>query len=253
MMIDVFKDKNVMIIGASSGIGEQTARLVNQYGGKTILISRNIDKLCEIKNELGEKSCCAYEMDISDLNNIGLKIASIISETGPLDGLVYSAGVSRFTPIAQAKPEIMQNVFNTNFFGFVECVRQVSRKGRFNPGLRVVGVSSVSSFHGNKARIAYCSSKAAMNSAVQCMALELSKKGICVNAVAPSLTNTNMFKAWLENSDENAEAVNNLLSRQYLGVAEPLDIANAIVYLLSPQARFITGITLPVDGGATTS
>ena len=91
-----------------------------------------------------------------------------------------------------------------------------------------------------------------MDSAVRCMAKELAEKGICINTVAPSMTATELYERYLEKYGEGSESNRELLSRQYLGIAQPQDIANAIAFLISPSARFITGITMPVDGGLST-
>ena len=82
---------------------------------------------------------------------------------------------------AMADPEV-QNTFNVNFFGFLEMVRQICRKGRFNPGLRIVGVSSCASLRGDKSKAIYSSTKSAMDSAVRCLAKEMADKGICIIA-----------------------------------------------------------------------
>ena len=91
-----------------------------------------------------------------------------------------------------------------------------------------------------------------MDSAVRCMAKELAEKEICINTVAPSMTATELYNRYVEKYGEDSETNRELLTRQYLGIAQPQDIANAIAFLISPAARFITGITMPVDGGLTT-
>ena len=169
-----------------------------------------------------------------------------------MDGLVYSAGLGTAIPLMQSKPERVQDTFNVNFFGFFEVVRQISRKGRFNPGMRIVGVSSCASLCGEKTKAIYSSSKAAMDSAVRCMAKELAEKKICINTVAPAMTATELYSYYVAKYGEDSETNKELLNRQYLGIAQPQDIANAIAFLISPAARFITGITMPVDGGYTT-
>ena len=84
------------------------------------------------------------------------------------------------------------------------------------------------------------------------MAKELAGKGICINTVAPSMTATELYNHYIEKYGEDSDTNKELITRQYLGVAQPQDVANAIAFLISPAARFITGITMPVDGGLTT-
>lgn len=244
--------KRILVVGASSGIGKQTAITLSQIGAKLTLIARNEEKLQKALEELegaGHDFCIT---DVSNVSSIEAMVKEVVSNKGPLDGLVYAAGVGTALPLMQSKPEKVQNTFNVNFFGFFEVVRQVARKGRFNPGMRIVGVSSCASLRGDKSKAIYSSSKAAMDSAVRCMAKELAEKGICINSVAPSMTATELYSRYVEKYGEDSETNRELLSRQYLGIAQPQDIANAIAFLISPAARFITGITMPVDGGLTT-
>lgn len=245
-------DKRILVIGASSGIGRQTAVTLSRVGAKLTLVARNEAKLREAMDELEGDGHDFFAADVSDVNAIETLIKQVVAKDGPLDGLVYSAGMGAALPLMQSKPEKVQEAFNVNFFGFFEAVRQASRKGRFNPGMRIVGVSSCASLRGDKSKAIYSSSKSAMDSAVRCMAKELAEKGICINTVAPSMTATELYDRYLEKYGEDSETNRELLTRQYLGIAQPEDVANAIAYLISPAARFITGVTMPVDGGLST-
>ena len=245
-------NKHILVVGASSGIGKQTAVTLSRVGAKLSLVARSEDKLKETLQVLEGEGHDYFVADVSDVSAIELLVKQVIAKDGPLDGVVYSAGVGTALPLMQSKPDKVQSTFNVNFFGFFEVIRQVSRKGRFYPGMRIVGVSSCASLRGDKSKAIYSSSKAAMDSAVRCMAKELADKGICINTVAPSMTATELYNRYIEKYGEDSETNNELLGRQYLGVAQPQDIANAIVFLISPAARFITGITMPVDGGLST-
>ena len=244
--------KRILVTGASSGIGKQTAITLSQIGAKLTLIARDEDKLQQTLRELKGEGHDYFPADLSDVGMIETLVKEVVAKEGPLDGLVYSAGVGTALPLTQSKPEKVQATFDVNFFGFFEIVRQVTKKGRFNPGMRIVGVSSCASMRGDKSKAIYSSSKAAMDSAVRCMAKELAEKKICINTVAPSMTATELYNRYVEKYGEDSETNHELLTRQYLGIAQPEDIANAIAFLISPAARFITGITLPVDGGLTT-
>lgn len=246
-------EKKIVVAGASSGIGRETALLLNQLGASVILIARREDKLKEVIENMQGNGNAYYTADLGDLDAIEPLFKRIVSEQGKLDGMVYCAGISMSVSLQMFKPEKLQRIFNINFFAFIECVRQICRKGRFNEGMRIVGISSIASMKGNKAHLGYSASKAAMDSAVRCIAKEVADKGICVNTVAPAMTETDMYKSYLSHYGEDSDSNKELLSRQYLGIAKTNDIANAVAFLLSSQARFITGITLPVDGGMTTT
>lgn len=250
-MIDL-SGKHILIVGASSGIGKQTAITLSGVGARLTLVARREEQLKETVDCLAGEGHNFYVSDVSDVDSIEVLVKEIAETEGPLDGMVYSAGIGMALPIMQSKPDKVQAAFNVNFFGFFEMVRQVARKGRFNPGMRIVGVSSCASLRGDKSKAIYSSSKAAMDSAVRCMAKELAEKGICINTVAPSMTATELYNNYIEKYGEDSESNIELLSRQYLGIAQTQDIANAIAFLISPAARFITGITMPVDGGLST-
>ena len=218
-------------------------------GAKVILVARNEDKLLKTFCELEGQGHCYYAFDIGRTNEIEELVKRIIGDIGPLDGLVYSAGMEAPIPLRQVKIEKLNEVFGVNLYGFLEVVRQVTKKGRYNDGMRIVGISSVAAQCGEKSRVVYSSSKAAMDSAIRCLAVELARKGICVNSVAPAMIETEMFERFAGKLVEGTETYK--ANRQYLGLGKPEDVANAIVFLLSPAARFITGVALPVDGGFT--
>ena len=245
-------DKHIMIIGASSGIGRQTAITLSSVGARLTLVARTEEKLKAVISELDGKGHEYSPCDVTDLTGIEAMIKHAIERSGRLDGLVYSAGISMSMPLTMFKPEKLQKLFDVNFFAFIECVRQATKKGRFNPGMRIVGVSSIASMKGNKTHLGYCASKAAMDAAVRCMAKELADKNIYINTVAPGMTETEMHLDFRETVGEDSDSMKELFERQYLGLIKPDAVAETIAFLLSPAAKSITGITLPVDGGLTT-
>lgn len=245
--------KRIVVVGASSGIGRQTAITLSKQGALLVLMARREDKLKETLSELEGSGHVYYCADFSDLDSLDEVFKTLTAEQGKIDGLVYSAGITMDLPLKMFIPSKLETIFKVNFFGFAECVRQITKKGRFNPGMRIVGVSSVASMIGKKADMGYSASKGAINSAIRSMSIELADKDICINAVAPGMINTKMYRDFVEQNGVDSEANQYIMKRQYLGIGEVEDVANVITFLLSPASRFITGIVIPVDGGRTTS
>lgn len=249
-----FSGKKILIIGASSGIGEETARVLAAAGAFVILVARREDRLKKIIDEIPSDQKVYYTGDVSKTEDIEGLISRIINDNGPLDGMVYTAGTTiGDVPLKYLSMEKHMDTFMVNYFGFIECVRQVTKRRAYNRGMRIVAVSSMASLRGDKAHLAYCASKAAMDSAIRCIAMEYGKKGICINSVAPSMIRTDMYQKYLDNRGEENNTDAGISDRQYLGLGEKRDVANAITFLLSEEARFITGITMPVDGGVSST
>jgi len=237
--------KHILITGASSGIGKTTSITAGQLGAKLSLLARSEDRLNETLHAIQGNIHHVYPFDLRQLDGIENLVKMIVSENGPLDGLVNCAGIASNRPIKMVKPAFLQEVFSINFFPFVELVRAASKKNMCNDGASFVGISSVAAFKGNKAQGAYAASKAATDAIIKPMAKELSDRGIRVNTAAFGMIRTDMYKYFLD-AGGNDEF---LKSDQYLGVGETEDAANIICFLLSNASRFITGTCLVADGG----
>jgi len=241
--------KQFIVTGASSGIGRQTAVTLSRLGAKLVLIARREDALQQTLELLEGEDHCFFTADLGDVDAIAELVKRICAQRGAIDGLAYAAGISHSIPLGQFSPQKIEEVFKTNYFGFIELTRQICKKGRFNPGMRIVAVSSVAAVCGDPVHTAYSGSKAAIDGSIRCLAKELAPKQIAVNSVAPAMTDTPMNAGFNARYGADSESVKYVLQRQYLGIADPQDVANAIAFLLSPAARFLTGICLPVDGG----
>lgn len=245
-----FTNKRILVVGASSGIGASTAELIAESGGEVILLARNEAKLKEQSERINGAKY--YVSDVSDVPNIGKSIANIVKECGPLDGYVHSAGIGTVRPLNLCNYDYMKNMMDTNFFSFVEITRTVTKKRCFNPGMSIVAISSVSSLQGNQSKTGYCASKAALDGAIRCMAKELASKNIRINSVMPGITRTRIFDQIMDNG-EDSEDLKGILTRQYLGICEPFNIASAVCFLLSEEAQYISGTALSIDAGRLTS
>lgn len=249
-MID-FNNKTFIVSGAG-GIGAETAILLNNYGAKIILLDINEINLNDTLHKL-QGINNSYVCDFSNIDSIASIIKTIIEENGPVDGFVHCVGVGSVRPLKMSKYDFMLKVMNINFFSFIEIIRCITGKNCFNTtGMNIVGISAIGAFLGNSTKTAYCASKGAMNAAVRCLAKELFPKNIRVNTVAPGVTNTPMAKA-SEEYGMDSEEHKQILMRQYMGICQPLDIANAVAFLMSDMSRMITGTCIPVDGGKLSS
>jgi NAD(P)-dependent dehydrogenase (short-subunit alcohol dehydrogenase family) len=246
-----FTGKKYVLAGVG-GIGSTTAELLATLGAKMILLDVVENKLKDVVSILPGEGHVYYVCDFSNVESIEPLLAQVIKEQGAIDGYVHTTGIGAVRPLKMSKYDFMLNVMNINFFSFVEVVRCLSKKGAYNPGMNVVGISAVGAYIGNSTKTAYCASKSAMNSAIRCLAKELAPKGIRLNTVAPGATDTPMAREAADYRNGTEEQRINTL-RQYLGICQPIDIANGVAFLLSDMSRMITGTCLPIDGGKLTS
>jgi len=239
--------KNILVTGASSGIGKEIATYLSKLGANVILVARNVEGLKATLSQLEDGKHIYYAFDVTKIGEIGALMDDIIKDDRILDGFVHSAGTYWTMPIRNLKYEDIHRVMLVNFYAFVEFSKIFSKKKYNNCGGSIVGISSVASFAGAKGCTAYCASKSALDSAVRVMALEFAGKNIRVNTVNPSWIRTEMYDD--VGSLFDRETFANLLKRQPIGLGRPSDVAHAVAFLLSEASRFITGTSLKVDGG----
>lgn len=241
--------KQILITGASSGIGRQTAITCSQLGASVALIARREDKLQETVSMLEGKGHIYYVYDLSDVEGIEALVRKMYDERGVIHGFVHCAGVSTPRAIRQMKYEVMQTAMNINYYSFVEIVRCLSAKKRFADGGSIVAISSIASIQGSRANTIYCASKAAIDATIRCMATELGGKGIRVNSVRPGWVATDMYEQYLEQNVDKQGAADWVRSKRLLPITEPYEVANTIAFLLSDATKTITGTAIHIEGG----
>ena len=237
--------RRVLVTGASSGIGRACAVLLADLGASVILTSRRKDALCETlrRMECPERHL-VHPCDICDSDAID----ELVTAIGKIDGLVHAAGVGPMCPIGFVDDDHVQSVMRTNYFSFLELMKYYSKAKNRADRLSVVAVSSVSAFAGWGGVVVYCGSKGALSASVRALAMELAPKGVRVNAVCPSNIKTPLYEDGAADMNTK-EGLSLLKAKQPLGLGMPEQVANAIAFLLSESASFITGVNLPVDGG----
>ena len=192
-----------------------------------------------------EKRHLFFRVDFTNPDLIEVVLKEILLDV-VLDGYVNCVGIRSRRPIGLLKPSHTQKIFNANVTSFIEIIRVITQKNKFNQGLSIVSISSISSVVGGPGVTAYAASKAAIDAAIRCLAKELHKKSIRINSVLSGQVNTLSYQ---ELMNSKTDKIDQVLDRQYLGLGETDDIANLILFLLSEKSKFITGTAIPVDGG----
>ena len=236
--------KTILITGASSGIGANTAIECSRMGATVIITGRNEARLGETLNCLDSSFGAKHQMIVADLTNES-NLMSLVEQIDSIDGLVNNAGVNRVKPVAFIKQEDFDFVFQSNTWVAVNLTRMLCKKKKLNKNGSVVFTSSVSAFFNAPGRALYAGSKAALTSFMRSFAIELADKGIRANAVHPGMVETKMIK---ENLTEE-ELQNNLKEYPLSRFGKPTDVAFAIIYLLSDASSWVTGSSMIVDGG----
>ena len=240
--------KNILVTGASSGIGKGISIFLSKLGANVIIAARNEEKLKETYKELEPGNHSYYLIDLNNLKAIEGMLDNICSVDRKLNGIVYSAGISRTVPIQYLKMEDLMNIMSVNFYAFMELVKHFSKRKYNDKGGSIVAISSISSRVGARGLSAYCASKGALDSAIRSLAVELAAKNIRINSIAPSMIKTQIYDGLVELvNNNNFEA--DLKKRQIMGLGKPEDVAGAAAFLLSDAAKFITGTSMIVDGG----
>lgn len=245
------KGKTILITGASSGIGREAAILVSQLGGDCALVARRKDDLNKTSSLMTGPSKI-YPFDLQKVNGISELVGKIRSEMGPFDGFLHCAGVNKLMALRAITKPLFETVMNVNFYAFLELTKFLTAPNAYRPGMSIVAVSSVSAHHGRSGYTLYSGSKAALEGSVRCLAHELAAKKVRVNSVIPSIIQTPLVRDTISMAAVS-DSIKAQLERQYLGIGEPRDVAALMAFLLSDASRFITGASLPVDGGRLSS
>ena len=247
-MIDIFglNNKHIIVTGASSGIGKETAKLLSRLGASVSIVARREEALKQTISEMEGDKHHYYSCDLSNADTISDLISKAVSESGPVDGFIHCAGIGVNLPVSITKPATIDTVMRTNFYSFVEFIRLLSKKKNSNAGASFVGVSSVASMKGDKSQGAYAATKAAMNAYIHPAAKELAARNIRVNTVAFGMIKTEAYLKYLETGGQDSA-----LQNQYLGYGEPIDAANLLAFMVSNASKLITGTTVICDGGYT--
>jgi 3-oxoacyl-[acyl-carrier protein] reductase len=242
-----FENQVAVVTGAGRGIGHAIAVRLASEGARVASVSRtesNAKKTADEINATRADAAKAYAVDVADQAAVQKAAAQILEDFGRVDILVNNAGVTRDGLSMRMSLDDWDTVLDTNLKGAFTFTQALMRPMIKQRSGRIINISSIAGLTGNAGQANYSASKAGLIGLTKTLARELASRGITVNAVAPGLIETDMTTVL---SDEIRKAI---LQKVPLGkLGEPDDIAGAVAYLASGEAKYITGQVLTVDGG----
>ncbi|QDA60274.1 SDR family NAD(P)-dependent oxidoreductase [Hymenobacter jejuensis] len=235
-----------LITGGGSGIGLEIARCMAQAGARVIITGRREAVLQEAVAGLGE-SVDYVVNDITDLASTDDLVEQIELAHGPLDIVVNNAGINMKKPALEVTDEEFNRIIHTNLNSVFSLTRACAKRMVKRQHGVILMISSMAAYYGIDRVVAYAASKSAVEGMVKVLASEFSADGVRVNAIAPGFIETEMSRTAMNNDPERRDRA---MRRTPMGkFGQPEDIGHAAVFLASDAARYITGASLPVDGG----
>ena len=240
-------DKTILITGASSGIGKATAILASQMGAHVIIHGRDLEKLQHTLSQL--KPSNKHQVIQADLSKTD-ELMDFVKKCPAVDGVVHCAGIVKPVPAKFIQPKHIEEMFSINYNAVVLINSYLLQQKKINNEASIVLISTISTQHSYFGGALYISSKGALEAYSRSLGLEVVSKKIRVNTLSPAMVRTEIYENTLK-STLNEEHALKYASTYPLGIGEPIDIANSIVFLLSNASKWITGSVIKMDGGLT--
>lgn len=235
--------KRILVTGASSGIGRQTAISCAEMGAQLVITGRSAERLTATHQALAGRGHLAVTADLTSQDDLG----TLVAEVGPINGVVHAAGISKLVPLRMIKQAHLDEIFAHNTFAPILLTKELLAKRKMQAGGSIVFVSAVASHIGPLASSAYSASKGALLGAMRSLALEVAKQGIRANCIAPGYVRTPMLDSLASGGVDTA----GYADLAPLGMGEAEDVAHAAVFYLADASRWITRNYFIVDGGLT--
>ena len=241
------KDKVVLITGSTRGLGKAIAKNFAEEKAKVIITGTN----GEIAKEVAEFFANTYgietegfQMDVTSESAVKEVVTAIIKRFGKIDILINNAGITRDARLMMMKADDWEAVLKTNLTGAFNCTKLVSKRMLQQNSGKIINITSVVGIMGNIGQANYSAAKAGLIGLTKTTAKELAERGITVNAIAPGYIQSDMTEVL---SDDISKKMLSLIPIGFYG--KPEDVANAVLFLVSDKAKYITGQVLNVDGG----
>ena len=241
------KDKTAIITGGATGIGLACARLFAQEGARLAIFGRRQDRLDQAQKEIGD-AVLTVQGDITQKKDTARLVETSVKELGKVDILINNAGIFGGGPIHEMEDAVWDQTFDINMRGVFQLTRKVLPQMATQSSGSIIHISSVLGMRSIPGTAAYNASKGALNQFSRSIAVEYGGQGIRSNTICPGMIETEMT----EEMRSDTALMEEFLKRYPLGrFGKPGEVAKACLFLASDESAFITGATLPVDGGCT--
>jgi NAD(P)-dependent dehydrogenase (short-subunit alcohol dehydrogenase family) len=247
-MLDIFslQNKIALITGGGSGIGFDIAKCMIAAGAQVVITGRREEPLKESVKILGERAHYIVN-DVTELSKLDSLVTEIEQKFGSIDILVNNAGINMKKPALEVTDEDFNRIIHTNLNSVFALTRACAKGMIERKSGNIIMISSMAAYYGIDRVVAYAASKSGVEGMVKVLASEFSKHNVRINAIAPGFIETAMMKTAMASDPDR---MNKALNRTPIGYfGKPADIGWAAVFLASDAAGYITGASLPVDGG----
>lgn len=233
-----------MVTGATTGIGLETIRRIHREGGLVAAAHRRRNSEADVDGAF------SVSLDVTSAAGWKAAVETVVARFGRLDVLVNNAGARAGGEVEETTDALWDEMIRTNltsvFFGCRAAVPHLKSSG----GGAIVNVGSITGIRGTEKMVAYSASKSGLTSLTSSLALDLAPYNIRVNAVCPAAIDTRMVAGWLKSASDPDAATRAVIAKHPLGrLGRPQEVAAAIAFLASDDAGFMTGLSIPVDGG----
>jgi len=240
--------KIALVTGGGTGIGLGISKALIDAGAQVVITGRRETVLQEAIKELGDQAFYRVN-DITDKTAIPQLVQDIETNIGPIDILINNAGIHHKALAQDTSDFDFERIIQTNLLSVFSLTRECASYMLKRKSGSIIMISSMAGLFGIDKVVAYSVSKTALTGLVNTLVTEYSKSNVRVNAIAPGWIESNMFLNAINQDEKRKQQITNRIAMDHFG--KPEDIGNAAVFLSSEAARYITGVILPVDGGAT--